>query len=190
MAMHASDLGHALFKVLETGDPALAADVVHDEFHNREAAVSPPACRIPGPAGVLASSAWMRYAFSDLRLPVGDIITGDSRAWVRLRMRGRHTGAFVLFKEQAVDQVVPPTGREIDFEQIHVLDLRDGKVVRHEAVRDDITMLGQLGVFPPGPAAGMRMLSWRVTGRAARAASEVTARAAQAAGTLPHDTTV
>ncbi|MEV5147163.1 ester cyclase [Streptomyces sp. NPDC052727] len=190
MAMHATDLGHALFKVLETGDPALAAEVVHAEFRNREAAVSPPACRIPGPAGVLASGAWLRSAFSDLRLPVTGIITGDTQVWVRLRMRGRHTGAFVLFKDQEVDQVVPPTGREIDFEQIHVLDLRDGKIIRHEAVRDDITMLGQLGVFPPGPAAGMRMLSWRVTGRAARAASEVTARAAEAAAALPHDTAV
>ncbi|MBG7696720.1 MULTISPECIES: ester cyclase [Streptomyces] len=190
MAMHASDLGHALFEILETGDPALAAEVVHDEFHNREAAVSPPACRIPGPSGVLASGAWMRFAFSDLRLPVTDTVTSDSQVWVRLRMQGRHTGAFVLFNDQGVEQVVPPTGREIDFEQIHVLDLRDGKVVRHEAVRDDITMLGQLGVFPPGPAAGMRMLSWRLTGRAARAASEVSARAAEAAAALPQANTV
>jgi predicted ester cyclase len=188
MAMLAGDLARALFKVLETGDPALAADVVHAEFHNREAAVSPPACRITGPAGVLASSAWMRSAFSDLAFPVTGIVTSDSQVWVRLRMKGRHTGAFVLYKGQEVDQVVPPTGRQIDFEQIHVLDLRDAKVVRHEAVRDDITMLGQLGVFPPGPAAGMRMLAWRVTGRSARAASEVATAAAQAASTLSQGT--
>ncbi|MEV1068022.1 hypothetical protein [Streptomyces sp. NPDC050263] len=55
----------------------------------------------------------------------------------------------LAFRDGVLDQAVPPTGREIDFEQIHVLDLRDGKVVRHEAVRDDIVMLGRLGVFPP-----------------------------------------
>ncbi|WP_331772803.1 ester cyclase (plasmid) [Embleya sp. NBC_00888] len=110
----------------------------------------------------------------------------DDEVWVRLRMQGRHSGAFVLFKEGAVDQVVPPTGREIDFEQIHVLDLRDGKVIRHKAIRDDVTMLGQLGVFPPTPAAGMRMLAWRATGRAARAGSVVTTQAAQAAATVTH----
>ncbi|MGX1544470.1 ester cyclase [Streptomyces adustus] len=55
----------------------------------------------------------------------------------------------MLFEDGAVDQVVPPTGREIDFEQVHLLDLRDGKVIRHEAVRDDVTMLHQLG----GPSA-------------------------------------
>ncbi|MFD4612258.1 ester cyclase [Streptomyces sp. NPDC058440] len=189
MGRLAADLGHALFEVLETGNSALATEVVHDEFHNREAAVSPPACRIAGPAGVLASSAWMRSAFSDLRLPVDQIICSDSQVWVKLRMQGRHTGAFVLFKGEDVDQVVPPSGREIDFEQIHVLDLKDGKVIRHEAVRDDVTMLGQLGVFPPGPAAAMRMVTWRATGRAARAAADVRARAAQAAAVLRHGIT-
>ncbi|MFJ9558874.1 ester cyclase [Streptomyces fuscichromogenes] len=183
MGMTATDLAAGLFKVLETGDPVLADRVVHEEFHNREASVAPSACRIPGPAGVLASSAWMRSAFEDLRLPFLEAIHSDDQVWVRLRMRGRHSGAFVLYKDGALDQVVPPTGREIDFEQIHVLDLRDGKVVRHEAVRDDIAMLGQLGVFPPKPAVGMGMLAWKVTGRASRAAAEVTIKAAQAAQT-------
>ncbi|MET8030390.1 ester cyclase [Streptomyces avermitilis] len=189
MGMNATELAVGLFRVLETGDPVLAAEVVHEEFHNREAAVAPPACRIAGPAGVLASSVWMRSAFDGLKLPFLETIHNDDQVWVRLRMQGRHTGAFVLFKDGAVDQVVPPTGREIDFEQIHVLDLRDGKVIRHEAVRDDITMLGQLGVFPPTPAAGMRMITWRATGRAARAAAEVMTQTAQAAATLPHVST-
>jgi predicted ester cyclase len=182
MGMEAKDVALGLFKVLETGDVALAGEVVHEEFTNREAAVSPSACSLPGPAGVLASGAWMRAAFSDLRFPVTDLAHEGDQVWVRLRMQGRHTGPFVRYRDGALDQAVPPTGAEIDFEQIHVLRLRDGKVVRHEAVRDDITMLGQLGVFPPGPGA-MSILAWKVTGRAARAAAqtaEAAERAAQA----------
>ncbi|WP_217568918.1 ester cyclase [Streptomyces sp. GbtcB7] len=182
MGMDATDLAHGLFRVLETGDPALAAEVVHEDFHNREAAVSPTACALPGPAGVLASSAWMRFAFSDLTFPVLGIARNDEQVWVRLRMQGRHTGPFVRFRDGALDQAIPPTGRDIDFEQIHVLELRDGKVVGHEAVRDDMTMLGQLGVFPPAPATALRMVAWRVTGRATRAATDVTAKAVEAAG--------
>lgn len=182
MGMDATDLAHGLFRVLETGDPALAAEVVHEDFHNREAAVSPAACALPGPAGVLASGAWMRFAFSDLAFPVLGIARNDEQVWVRLRMQGRHTGPFVRFRDGALDQAIPPTGRDIDFEQIHVLELRDGKVVGHEAVRDDITMLGQLGVFPPAPATALRMVAWRVTGRATRAATDVTAQAVEAAG--------
>ncbi|WP_393072482.1 ester cyclase [Streptomyces sp. LN704] len=183
--MDTTGLAHGLFRILETGDPALAAEVVGEDFHNREAAVSPSACSIPGPAGVLASSAWMRSAFSDLRFPVLGIAGNDEQVWVRLRMQGRHTGPFVRFRDGALDQAIPPTGREIDFEQIHVLDLRDGRVVGHEAVRDDITMLGQLGVFPPAPATALRMVAWKVTGRAARAAADITARAAEAAARQP-----
>ncbi|MEU9286201.1 ester cyclase [Streptomyces sp. NPDC048275] len=182
--MSTTDLAHGLFRILETGDPALATDVVHQDFRNREAAVSPTACAIPGPPGVLASGAWMRSAFDDLRFPVLGIASNDEQVWVRLRMQGRHTGPFVRFRDGALDQAIPPTGRDIDFEQIHVLELRDGKVVGHEAVRDDITMLGQLGVFPPAPATALRMLAWRVTGRAARAAAHVTAEAAEAASLL------
>lgn len=182
MGMDATDLAHGLFRVLETGDPALAAEVVHEDFHNREAAVSPTACALPGPAGVLASGAWMRFAFSGLTFPVLGIARNDEQVWVRLRMQGRHTGPFVRFRDGALDQAIPPTGRDIDFEQMHVLELRDGKVVGHEAVRDDMTMLGQLGVFPPTPATALRMVAWRVTGRAARAATDVTAKAVEAAG--------
>ncbi len=149
MGMRPTELARGLFRVLETGDPALAADVVHDRFVNREAAVAPAACSLSGPAGVLASSAWLRTAYENLRLPVDAVADDGDRVWVRLRMQGRHTGPFVRYREGRLDQAVPPTGRDIDCEQIHVLDLREGRIVGHEAVRDDMTMLQQLGVFPP-----------------------------------------
>ena len=65
-----------------------------------------------------------------------------------------------------------------------MLTVRDGKVVRHEAVRDDMTMLGQLGAFPPTPAMAARVGAWKLTGRdrhAAAAVSALSARAAEAA---------
>ncbi len=184
MGSNAVDSALSLFKVLETGDAALAAQVVDAGFRNREAVSSPPACATPGPAGVLASSAWMQSAFSSLRFPVlGTAVNeADGRVFVRLRMQGTHTGPFVLFRDGHLDKAVPPTGRAIDFEQIHVLTVRGGKVTEHEAVRDDVTMLGQLGVFPPVPAVAARLAGWKLTGRDRRAAAAVSARAAQAAG--------
>ncbi|MDT0386081.1 ester cyclase [Streptomyces dubilierae] len=179
--MTGTELAHGLFNVLETGDTKLAAEVVAADFRNREAAVAPSACSIPGPAGVLASGAWMRAAFSRLRFPITGITVDDGQVWVRLRMQGHHTGPFVRFRDGSLDQAVPATGRQIDFEQIHVLAVRDGKVITHEAVRDDITMLGQLGVFPPSPATALRMITWKLTGKAAHAAADVTAQAQAAA---------
>jgi len=116
MAMDAKDLAEGLFRILETGDAALAAEVVGADNHNREAAVSPAACSTPGPAGTLASGAWLRSAFSDLRFPVLGIARNDDQVWIRLRMQGRHTGPFVRFRDGVLDQAIPPTGREVDFE--------------------------------------------------------------------------
>ncbi len=146
--MNSQQLAAGLFRILETGDPDLANQVVAPDNVNREAAISPAACRRPGPAGTLASGAWMRFAFTNLRFPILGVAQGAGEIWVRLRMRGSHTGPFVRFVNGQLDQVIPPTGKDIDFEQIHVLTVRDGQVTRHEAVRDDITLLSQLTVFP------------------------------------------
>jgi ketosteroid isomerase-like protein len=185
VASNAIDSVLSLFKVIETGDPALATKVVGADFHNREASSSPVACALPGPAGALATSAWMRAAFTGLRFPVLDTGTDDERGQVflRVRMQGRHTGPFVIFRNGKLDKIMPPTGRELDYEQIHVLAVRDGKVVRHEAVRDDMAMLGQLGVFPPTPAMAARLAAWKLTGRDRRAAAAVSALSARAAET-------
>ncbi len=53
-------------------------------------------------------------------------------------------------------------------------------MVRHEAVRDDLTMLGQLDAFPPVPAMIARLAAWKLTGRDRRAAAEVSALSARA----------
>ncbi|MFD8824951.1 hypothetical protein ACFV1C_21670 [Streptomyces sp. NPDC059605] len=55
--MRAEDVAAGLFAVLETGDAAPAAQVVHDGFTDREAAVAPAACSVPGPAAEPAAAA-------------------------------------------------------------------------------------------------------------------------------------
>lgn len=121
MASSATDSARSLIKVIETGDPALAAEVLGADAYNREAFNSPAACATPGPAGALATSAWMRSAFTGLRFPILDMGVDDERGqvFVRVRMQGRHTGPFVLFRDEKLDKVLPPTGREIDYEQVH-----------------------------------------------------------------------
>ncbi|KJS60161.1 ester cyclase [Streptomyces rubellomurinus] len=181
MGMSPEDAARGLFTVLATGDAALAAAVVHPDFTNRQAAVSPAACSIPGPAGVLASGAWLRAAFADLSFPVTDLAHDGDQVWIRMHMRGRHTGPFVRYRDGELDQAIPPTGVGIDTEQVHILRLRDGKVVRHEAVRDDLGLFGQLGVLPPDPATARRIQDWHTSGEAARAAARIAEEAARAA---------
>ncbi|MGA5818894.1 ester cyclase [Kitasatospora sp. NPDC094028] len=181
MGMSAEDAARGLFTVLATGDAALAAAVVHPDFFNRQAVVSPATSSLPGPAGVLASGAWLRAAFTDLSFPVTDVVHDGDQVWIRLHMRGRHTGPFVRYRDGELDQAIPPTGVEIDTEQVHILHLRDGRIVRHEAVRDDVTLFAQLGILPPDPTAAQRIQDWHAGGDAARAAVRIAEAAQQAA---------
>ncbi|MEV5397153.1 ester cyclase [Streptomyces cellulosae] len=68
------------------------------------------ACSLSGPAGVLASSAWLRSAYGDLRLPIDAVAEDGDRVWVR--MRGRHTGPFVRYRRGGwTRRCRPPAGR-------------------------------------------------------------------------------
>ena len=80
----------------------------------------PAACAQRGPAGLLASGAWLRSAFADLHFEILDADAAGERVWVRLRMQGRHAGTFVQFEDGVAAKVLPPTGRRIDAEQIHL----------------------------------------------------------------------
>jgi predicted ester cyclase len=68
---------------------------------------------------------------------------GDEVA-VRLTVRGTH---------QAVFNGIPPTGRRIAVEHIHIARIVDGKGVDHWAAMDTLGMLQQLGAIPAGPPA-------------------------------------
>jgi predicted ester cyclase len=48
---------------------------------------------------------------------------------------------------------IPPTGREVAYQYVHFVRFRDGKAIEHWGVRDDMTLMRQLGVVPPPSAA-------------------------------------
>ena len=53
-------------------------------------------------------------------------------------MRGRHIGEFMG---------VPPTQQSVASHQVHIVRFQDGKGIEHWAVRDDLTLMRQLGVL-------------------------------------------
>ena len=65
----------------------------------------------------------------------------------RVTHRGRQTGELVG---------IPPTGREVAYQYVHFLRFRDGKAVEQWSVRDDMTLMRQLGAVPPPPGAPAR----------------------------------
>ena len=47
---------------------------------------------------------------------------------------------------------MPPTGRRVAVHHIHIYRLADGQIVDHQAVRDDLGMLQQLGLVAASAA--------------------------------------
>jgi ketosteroid isomerase-like protein len=128
------------FRLIETGDPALAQRIVAADFVNREAEDDPdqPERSLGGPAGFLATGDWLRAAFADLRFEEIEAIGENDRVAVKATMTGRHVGEF---------QGIPPA-EPFRQRQIHLFRLRDGKIVEHLAQRDDLGLLLQLGWRP------------------------------------------
>jgi nogalonic acid methyl ester cyclase/aklanonic acid methyl ester cyclase len=126
-----------IFKAFETGDLANAADYIHPEYFNRE---SDDRTAARGPDELAHSVAWLRSAFSELKFDERDMVASGDKVAVRVVMSGCHTGAFMGHA---------PTGRRFAAEQVHLFTLRGGKLLMHHAVRDDLAMRRQLGLFGP-----------------------------------------
>jgi ketosteroid isomerase-like protein len=183
--MTPEDLVAAQFAALESGDAALAAACIHPAHVNHMAADEPPACSRPGVPGFLATSAWLRIAFGDLRFELIEMATEGDRSIVHMWMRGTQTGPFTVFPPGAKPVAFPPTGREFAVRHCHVFRFRDGLSAEHIAVRDDLGMMTQLGHLPPGPAAIARMARFQLTGQARRAVADAIETAKRAAAAAP-----
>jgi predicted ester cyclase len=162
------ELAQLHFDAVANGNAAGARRVIHPEHVNHMAAEEPPACRLLGVPGLMATSAWLRSAFTGLRFDVIEMVCADDRTIAHVWMRGAQTGPFVIFPNDK-PVAFAPTRREVAVRQCHIFRLRDGMHVEHISVRDDLGMMTQLGHLPPSPAAIARMARWTLSGRAKRA---------------------
>lgn len=77
-------------------------------------------------------------AFQGFREEVKTIVADDERVVVHFTVRGRHTGRW---------GPVPATGKEVAFDEIVIMTVRDGKVVHQVGVIDNLSGLRQVGVI-------------------------------------------
>jgi predicted ester cyclase len=186
----ASALAGQHFTALATGDAALAARCLHAAHINHMAAEEPPACALPGVPGFLATSAWLRLAFSDLAFEIIELAADTDRTMAHVWMRGRQTGPFVVFPPGARPVVFAPTGRAFAVRQLHVFRHREGRHGEHIAVRDDLGMMTQLGHLPPSPPAALRMARAALTSYRHRAINDAIRVSATAASAVTGATSI
>ena len=70
---------------------------------------------------------------------VDSLVAEGDKVVAQTTMTGRHEGDFFG---------IAPTGIDVTVSGIHILTLRDGKIVLHEGLNDDLGMMRQLGVIP------------------------------------------
>ena len=86
-----------------------------------------------------------RAAFPDLHYTLEDVIAEGDRVVQRSTASGTMKGEFLG---------MPATGKSATWAEIHIVRLKDGKIVEHWASVDQLGMLQQLGLAPaPGQGA-------------------------------------
>lgn len=137
----AKGIAHESFRLIETGDPELAQRIIAVDFVNDEAKDDPddPERQQHGPEGFLATSRWLRDAFSNLRFEIQETVGEGDTVMAAAIMTGQHAGIF---------NGIEPTGASIAHKQVHIFTISGGQITRHRAVRDDLGLLLQLAWQP------------------------------------------
>lgn len=124
---------------LSQADPAIRARVAAEIFSPDFYDDTNPEGMKHGLDGHNAIVTLFQSAFPGMRWEVQDMVAEGDNVVVRTLMRAAHGGDFFG---------IPPTGREVCVTGIHMLTVRDGKVILHQGVNDDLGMMRQLGVVP------------------------------------------
>jgi steroid delta-isomerase-like uncharacterized protein len=129
---------HIYEQIFNQGNLAVADEVIAPDFINHSV---PPGSSNRGPESMRQLITILSTAFPDMHYTVEELVAEGDIVAVRLIMSGTHRGPGPL-------QGMPPTDRSVRVAQMHFIRFRDGKVVEHRAVRDDLGLMQQLGVIP------------------------------------------
>jgi steroid delta-isomerase-like uncharacterized protein len=89
----------------------------------------------------------LRSAFPDLKITIDFEVTEGDLVVAYGTTTGTMKGEFAG---------MPPSGKTATWDAIHITRVKDGKIVEHWAVQDNLGMLQQLGVIPMPEAAPAR----------------------------------
>jgi predicted ester cyclase len=131
----------ALREIYAKGDLDLADVLVHPDFVDHE----PAHAELPtGPESVKQTVRHLHAAFGGLRFEVEDEIAEGDKVVQLATMSGRHTGPLIGRE---------PTGKEFAVRHVYIWRIADDKIAEHWGSRDDLGLLGQLGLLPIGEEA-------------------------------------
>jgi len=89
----------------------------------------------------MVQRAWQ--TFPDYHEELMDLVAEGDRVAVRLKISGTQLGTWGM---------IPPTGKRVEFEEMLILRIVDGKVAEQRGIPDNLNALRQIGIIPTPPA--------------------------------------
>jgi predicted ester cyclase len=86
---------------------------------------------------------YVRAAFPDGRSTFDQVIAEGDRVMILITSTGTHGGEI-----QLPGRTIPPSGKPVSWQSVHIYRIAGGKIAEHWAVRDDLTLLRQVGASP------------------------------------------
>lgn len=123
-------------ELFNAGRTELVPELLAEDYVN----LSPGWPGLPtGRDGVVLVVDAMRAAFPDLHYEIEDLVVTDDAVAAFTTVTGTHRGEFAG---------LAPTGRSFTIRQITLERFRDGRIVSHRRVTEELSLLRQLGAIP------------------------------------------
>ena len=101
-----------------------------------------PVMMPPDLAGLKQIAPAFRSAFPDIELTIENLLAEGDRVVDLVTVRGTHLGEF---------NGIPPSGKRIEMQEIHIARVVDGKIVERWTQFDVFGLLQQIGGIPASP---------------------------------------
>ncbi|MET0282158.1 MAG: ester cyclase [Steroidobacteraceae bacterium] len=90
--------------------------------------------------------------FPDVKVRVVEIVARADQVYALCKFSGTHEGVGQLPIDGGLLVGVPPTHKHFENDVVHIFTFRNGSIINHVGVRDDLAMMTQLGLSPaPAP---------------------------------------
>ncbi len=123
-------------ELFNAGRVELLPELLHPDYVNHSPG-SPDLPRGRDGVGIVVQA--LREGLPDLSYTIEDMVVGEDSVAVRATLTGTHTGN--LFG-------MPPTGKAVRVSQMTFERFREGRIIAHHRLTDDLTMQKQLGTLP------------------------------------------
>ena len=128
-----------VFEAINTGNISKVNEFISPQYFNHESQIDPVRSKLRGPEEFTDTVRALRSAFAELHYEEQETIAAGDKVASIMNVTGKHAGNFF---------VIPPSGNRISYQAVHIHRIGDddGKIVEHKSIRDDLSLMVQLGV--------------------------------------------